>query len=121
MLLIYTHILQIIIDYMFETQIICPQCSSLAGPRNDSKSSMYIYFRKTLHASLTFVATPCFHGHCKVSITPYSMQGILQCPWKQGVATNVREACKVFLKYMYMDDLESFLGPAKLLHCGQII
>jgi hypothetical protein len=26
-----------------------------------------------------------------------------------------------FLKYMYMDDLESFLGPAKLLHCGQII
>jgi hypothetical protein len=52
---------------------------------------MYIRLRKTVHASLTFVATPCFHGHCKM---PCILQGAtltLRCSWEHRVATNMSE------------------------------
>jgi hypothetical protein len=65
MVLIYTHIFQITIVYVFETQMASPQSSSLARSRNDSTSAMYMHFRVTVHAYLMLVAIPCFHGYCK--------------------------------------------------------
>jgi hypothetical protein len=54
-------------------------------------------------------------GEYEVSTAPCSVHGSM------GLATSISEPCIVFLKCMYMEDLESSLSLTKLLHHGQTI